>query len=389
MLKKLFLFTCVVLVLLNSGCNVQQTKTTSTTTSTTPTTTLKPGSCIDAADCESYCKSSTSCTQYTYYHVDAVCSDGLCECTCVSDELPPVLGPQGEEFTYRDKVYVKTDEVMECCGSITKVDNYTIWEETYNGFIYSPKEINIAEDRYTCYRWFEKPGLIVRLYNDEVKQDQPFGFDAINVDVRDRSIEPPYYNIEELVEGNWTNVDRVSCPCGTECEKTPLTIEPGNRHAYKWSNMIEYCNQSMLVSKSTHPGVYRVKVYLDGGDMAYSEEFEITPDVTMELVTDKRVYSSQELMDLTVNIKSGGFLENLSLHVSGVFGKSKSLDIERIFDLDKGNRSFNFNYLIPLCTTKSCTVVDPGTYYVKAVLLYEGDVISSSGREIRIEPSAG
>ncbi|MEA1924949.1 MAG: hypothetical protein U9M95_03675 [Candidatus Altiarchaeota archaeon] len=383
-MKKLFLFTCIALVLFISGCNVEDGGTSSTTITTT---TLEPGTCSNAADCESYCRSGTSCEQYKYYHIETGCLEGVCECTCISDDLPPILSPQGDEFTYRDKIYVKTDEVMACGGSITKVGNYTLWEETYHGYIYSSKEINIAEDRYTCYRWFEKPGVIIRFYDDDVKQDHPFGFDAINVDVKDRSIEPPFYQIEKLVDGNWSEVDMVSCPCGTGCENPPLTLEAGKRHTYMWNNKREYCNQSTLVSESNPPGEYRVKVYLDGGDVTYSKKFEINPDITLEMVTDKRVYSSQELMKITVNIKSGGFLENVSLRVLGISGKSQSMDIRRTLDLDKGNRSFSFNYLIPLCNTKSCTVVKPGTYYVKAVLLYEDDVISSSGRDVRIEPS--
>ncbi|OYT53368.1 MAG: hypothetical protein B6U72_05895 [Candidatus Altiarchaeales archaeon ex4484_2] len=385
MMKKLFLFTCIALILFISGCNVDETP---TKTTATTTTTLEPGSCIDAADCEDYCRSSTKCEQqYNYYHIGTGCLDGICKCTCISDELPPVISPEGEEFTYRDRVYVKTDEVMECSGSLTKVGNYTLWEESYNGYIYSAKEINIAENRYICYRWFEKPGVIIRVYDDEVKQDQPFGFDAINVDIKERNIEPPFYQIERLVDGNWSEVDRVSCPCGTECENSPLTLEPGKRHAYRWNNRIEYCNQSTLVSASNPPGVYRVKIYLDGGDVTYSKKFEIKPDINLEMITDKEVYSSQELMEITVNIKSGGFLGNVSLRVFGISGKSQSMDIERKFDLDKGNRSFSFNYLIPYCSTKSCTSVEPGPYYVKAVLLYEDAVIALSGREVRIEPS--
>lgn len=378
------MFTVAVFIFL-AGCTTDNT--TTSTTSTTTTTTLEPGACMDAGDCGSYCMSSTSCEQYRYYHIETGCLGGVCKCTCISDELPPVISPEGKEFTYRDRVYVKTDEVMECSGSLTKAGNYTIWEESYNGYIYTAKEINIAENRYICYRWFEKPGVIIRFYNDEIKQDHLFEFDVINVDVKDRDIEPPFYKIEELVEGNWREVEMVSCPCGTECSRPPLTLEPGKRHAYKWNNRVEYCNQSTLVSASTPPGVYRVKVYLEDNEVIYSKKFEIKPDIALEITTDKKTYTSQELMEITVNIKSGGFLGNVSLHVSGISGKSKKMNIERNLDLDKGNQSFSFNYLIPYCSTKSCTSVEPGPYYVKAVLLYGDDVITSAGREVYIEPS--
>ncbi|OYT27501.1 MAG: hypothetical protein B6U97_01330 [Candidatus Altiarchaeales archaeon ex4484_96] len=377
-------------MLLLSGCMVEnEPEVSSSTVSTTSftTSTLEPGTCNNAGDCQTYCINTKNCTQYTYYHIETECVDGGCRCVCVSDELPPVLSPQGDEFTYRDKTYQKTSIIMICGGDLTVVGNYTIWSDSINGYIYTAQEINIAEDRFMCYRWFEKPGVIVKSYTDRAKQGGSYGFDVINVDVVERTIEPPYFLVQRVFEGNLTDIDMLEGPCGEQAsQQEPIILKPENRKVFEWNTKIEYCNGSNPISESAPPGTYRVKIFLENGELTYSDEFTLEPNVIIDIKTDKKDYRSQELIKMSVELESKGFLNNVSLRIFGISGQSGSLNIRKDFDLDAGNQTLRFNYLIPSCSSGECSSIEPGSYNVRALLYYEGESISSDSTKVNIEP---
>ncbi len=362
----------------------------STTTTTVTTTTLEPGVCRITADCKQYCITNASCEQYEYYHIETKCVNYVCVCECMSDEMPPIISPEGNEFVYRDDTYVKTDEITNCEGSVIKIDGITIFSDSIHGHIYSAQEIDIGKDLYKCYLWVIKPGVMLELDRREYGQGMPVKTTIKNVDIVNKSINP-YYIVEKLNEdsGNWSAVDRAVCPCGVICSlMPPITLTPDETTRLVWNGREESCDGNTLVSKAASMGTYRIKVMVDGNQPAYSREFELGANINMTLTTEKVVYKSMDKINIVINISSGGDIDNVTLYVRGITAKmDKGLDIEETFDLKEGKKNLKYVYQIPRCTTGDCTGITPGEYTIRAIIGHSEDALATVTKDIRIEPA--
>ena len=383
-IANIILISTIVLILLAGCIKVERTETTTITTTIT-TTTIKPGTCITDSDCKSFCISNITCEQYKYFHIESKCEKGKCLCRCVEDKLPQLIPPEGNEFVYEGKTYIRTNKITDCNGDIKRIGNVTIWVDIYNGYIYSPYEIDIGKGIYKCYRWFQEPGVIIRLDKKRYGQGRPVKISTINIDIVNKTIT---YPIIERFDKNWTEIKRVLCPCNSKCNETHLlSLNVDETKKYEWNGREEYCNGSELVSKSAPVGRYRIKVYVNGNDTIYSREFDIKPNVKATVTTDKDVYTSQEIMNIEVNISSGGDIENVSLYLVGIStGQARGLNEKRHIDIKEGKMTLNFNYLIPYCSVSGCSIIKPGEYTVGLILVYNEDIIGSAKKKVRIEP---
>jgi hypothetical protein len=106
------------------------------------------------------------------------------------------------------------------------------------------------------------------------------------------------------------------------------------------------------------------------------------PEVEASLSTDKGLYHSNELMDITVTVDSSSSLRDVDVRVYGINSRYYRLDKTEKKDLDVGLNTIKFSYKTPPCT--GCAGISPGTYQVSVDLIYNGNVLATATNDVEI-----
>ena len=94
----------------------------------------------------------------------------------------------------------------------------------------------------------------------------------------------------------------------------------------------------------------------------------LNPIDVVNLTTDKELYHSGEIINITADIGSPFPLNNVSVRFYGIYSRGYRLDQTKIVDLKKGQNTVNLNYIAPRCY--GCSGISPGTYKVNINISY-------------------
>jgi len=103
------------------------------------------------------------------------------------------------------------------------------------------------------------------------------------------------------------------------------------------------------------------------------------------VTTDKELYHSNDVMKITVLVRSQGDMTNTTLVLSGIRDRhgSPHLRKEIPVSLSPGPNTLVYDHRLPTCS--SCSGLLPGTYEVEAALVREGGIISNMTHAFSLE----
>ena len=103
------------------------------------------------------------------------------------------------------------------------------------------------------------------------------------------------------------------------------------------------------------------------------------------VTTDKDLYHSNEIMKITVLVRSQGDMTNTTLVLSGIRDRHGDAHLEREIPLalSPGPNTLVYDHKLPACS--SCSGLLPGTYEVEASLVRDGGIISNMTHAFSLE----
>lgn len=103
------------------------------------------------------------------------------------------------------------------------------------------------------------------------------------------------------------------------------------------------------------------------------------------ITTDKELYHSNEIMKITVLVRSQGNMTNTTLVLSGILDHHGDAHLEREIplNLSPGPNTLVYDHKLPACS--SCSGLHPGTYEVEASLVRDGAIISNMTHAFSLE----
>lgn len=101
--------------------------------------------------------------------------------------------------------------------------------------------------------------------------------------------------------------------------------------------------------------------------------------------TEKELYHSDEVMNITVAVNATGNLDNATLVIEGIQDKHgrTRLSHQMQVNLTSGANTFTYDYQLPECS--SCAGLNPGAYQVNVTLMENGTVISNATTSVEIQ----
>jgi len=128
-------------------------------------------------------------------------------------------------------------------------------------------------------------------------------------------------------------------------------------------------------------GVIVIVFILLSGCLFHSQE------ASLEIISigePDMVYHFGDRVVVNVTVKSPDILKNITVKISGLknkLGQSK-LHGSKNVDLDKGINIIPFNCWIPTCSP--CNKLYPGTYYINATILRNGEIIAEGTATVEL-----
>jgi len=103
------------------------------------------------------------------------------------------------------------------------------------------------------------------------------------------------------------------------------------------------------------------------------------------VTTDKDLYHSKEIMNITVLASSQGDMSNTTLRLRGIQDRHGDfqLDLESPVNLSPGLNTLVYDHQLPSCS--SCSGLSAGTYQIEVELIHNGMVISNMTHSIQLE----
>jgi len=106
-------------------------------------------------------------------------------------------------------------------------------------------------------------------------------------------------------------------------------------------------------------------------------------NLKINISTDKELYKSKEIANITVTMESSYELNNATLKLYGIHARGKYyLNTANVVNLTSGINVKNIMYNLPSCT--GCAGISPGAYAIYAEIMYNSSVISNSTKNIEI-----
>ena len=106
-------------------------------------------------------------------------------------------------------------------------------------------------------------------------------------------------------------------------------------------------------------------------------------DFEISLSIDKKIYHSNEHMNITVVIGSKLQQGDVEVKVYGIKANYYRLNEVELTNLDMGANTIIFSYTTPRCT--GCSGISPGEYSINADLVYDDKVIANTTKNIEIK----
>jgi len=103
------------------------------------------------------------------------------------------------------------------------------------------------------------------------------------------------------------------------------------------------------------------------------------------VTTDNDLYHSNEIMKITVVVRSQGDMSNTTLTLSGIQDRHGSPHLMREIpiNLSPGLNTLVYEHRLPSCS--SCSGLNPGTYAIEAALVREGEIVSNMTHSFSLE----
>lgn len=103
------------------------------------------------------------------------------------------------------------------------------------------------------------------------------------------------------------------------------------------------------------------------------------------VTTDKDLYHSKEIMNVTVLANSQGDMSNTTLKLHGIQDRhgDYQLDKEIPVNLSPGLNTLVYNHQLPSCS--SCSGLSAGTYQIEVELIHNGIIVSNMTHPIQLE----
>jgi len=101
--------------------------------------------------------------------------------------------------------------------------------------------------------------------------------------------------------------------------------------------------------------------------------------------TDKDLYHSKEVMNITVLVSSQGDMSNTTLRITGIQNKygEYQLDDEIPVNLSNGRNIIPYEHKMPTCS--SCSGLSAGTYQIDVALVQNGIIISNTTHSVELK----
>jgi hypothetical protein len=119
--------------------------------------------------------------------------------------------------------------------------------------------------------------------------------------------------------------------------------------------------------------------------LAYAMFFVPASAGIVSVSTDKPLYHSNEVMDITIDVRSTGVMNNATLHFTGIenlYGDTLLKDMIPV-NLSPGTNTISYKHQLPTCS--HCAGLDPGDYQFNVTLEQNGTILSYTNHTIRIE----
>lgn len=103
------------------------------------------------------------------------------------------------------------------------------------------------------------------------------------------------------------------------------------------------------------------------------------------ITTDKDTYHSNDIMNITVVLKSSTDVDDVYINVSGIRNKrgGNLLFKETVTNLTSGLNNVTFIYKTPACS--SCSGIDPGTYHFNTSVVYGNETVANATYSVFLE----
>ena len=103
------------------------------------------------------------------------------------------------------------------------------------------------------------------------------------------------------------------------------------------------------------------------------------------VTTDKDLYHSKEIMNITVLANSQGDMSNTTLRLRGIQDRHGDfqLDQETPVNLSPGLNTLVYDHQLPSCS--SCSGLSAGTYQIEVELIHNGMIVSNMTHSIQLE----
>ena len=110
-----------------------------------------------------------------------------------------------------------------------------------------------------------------------------------------------------------------------------------------------------------------------------------TPELILNLSSDKEVYHSSEGMELKTTVETETRVENLTIRVYGVKDSSGNYRVsgEKVVTVNPPGTSETFDFRMPSCY--GCAGVSPGDYEIMFEVVKDGEVIGNYSKTVKLE----
>ena len=105
----------------------------------------------------------------------------------------------------------------------------------------------------------------------------------------------------------------------------------------------------------------------------------------ISVTTDKDLYHSKEIMNITVTVSSQGDMSNATLRFKGIQNLHGDFQIntEIPANLSPGLNTLVYKHELPRCS--SCSGLNAGTYQVEVQLIHDGSIVSNMTHSFQLE----
>jgi hypothetical protein len=103
------------------------------------------------------------------------------------------------------------------------------------------------------------------------------------------------------------------------------------------------------------------------------------------VTTDKDLYHSNEIMNITIMVNSAGNMDNTTARIEGISDENGKMRIshEMPANLSAGPNILFYAYKLPSCS--KCAGLDAGTYQVNVTLIRNGSPVSNMTHSFQLE----